>query len=1053
MFRIKALFALASLLFLVFQITAQYNPNSLPNTYRSSENPFYWKNKIPTAGYWQQDVAYEMDVRIDDSLDVIFGNKYKLTYWNNSPDTLKELYFHVYQNAFVPNSHMHDLYKNNEQKIEFGKHEKLGLGTVVDTVLVAGKAVKTMSDNTVFKVILNTPLLPSDSLEVDMVFRTFFDKGTLRRRMKIFDSNGQKHYDGVHWYPTICVYDRKFKWTTEQHLDKEFYNNLGTFDVKLTFPEKYVVDATGTLQNRNEVLPDTLRAHLDLKKYKKDSIRVPAHLLYDVTQAKTKTWHFYAENVHNFAFTADPNYRIGETSWNGIKVIALAQEKNAHLWQQSAEFTRKVIKTYSTDFGMYMWPKIIVADADDGMEYPMLTLDGGSYPGHQGLLAHEVGHMWFYGMIGSNETYRAFLDEGFTQFLTVWSMDKITGREKPFYSKNKHISKSRTPTRTWYSRMYYPYMKYTTSDCDMPLNTHSSDFNSSFRHGGAYGLVYFKTAVMLSNLQQVLGDTLFLNAMKHYFNTWKCAHPYPEDFRNAIADYTKTDLNWFFDQWLETTKTIDYKVRKVKYKNDSTEIELKRVGEMQMPLQVEVVQKSGDTSRYYIPNTWFEKETSDSTLPKWYGWGKNLHPTYSFKVKGKVNRVEIDPSLVLADVNRTNNVYAKTQVKLDPMVRNTPVWDNAEHFCRPDVWYNKFDGLQLGLNFNGNYFQQLYEYDVTVWGNTRLGQYNIPSAVKTKNDPLSFDVKLREKLKLGSQVYGHQQVKWYGGVFKTKIGLEKIYKPQKDLAHPKTTIFYVNATVLKGPNQDKRSYLFYDNMWSVTQVNSFLDAGFTHKNVVKKHQISVNLRSPFVLSDFNYSYLELVEKKTFSTKKSDFHFRAAMRLGAGNTPIESSLFAAGKNPEALFENRLTSANGILPSQWMNFNTPLVSYQEEGGLNLRGYAGDLISYKGMNYVVGKNGASVSLDYDFQRLFGIKRPNWRIYAFADAGVISTDDIDKLTKISPVLADGGFGFSKTFRSLNYKLPTTTVGLVIPVWVNYTDPEKEKFVSRGMIQAKIEF
>lgn len=1052
MSKLKVSFTLLGLLFLVLCTQAQYNPNALPNTYRSSQNPFYWKNKIPTAGYWQQDVAYQMNVRIDDSLDIIFGDEYKLSYWNNSPDTLKELYFHVYQNAFVPHSHMHDLYKNNDQKIEFGHHEKLGLGTVVDTVLVAGKSVKTILDNTVFKVVLNTPLSPSDSVEVEMVFRTYFDKGTLRRRMKIFDSNGQKHYDGVHWYPTVCVYDRKFKWTTEQHLDKEFYNNFGTFDVKLTFPEKYVVEATGTLQNRKEVLPDTLRAHLDLKKYKKDSIRVPAHLLYDVTQAKTKTWHFYAENVHNFAFTADPNYRIGETSWNGIKVISLAQEKNAHLWQQSAEFTRKVIKTYSTDFGMYMWPKIIVADADDGMEYPMLTLDGGSYPGHQGLLAHEVGHMWFYGMIGSNETYRAFLDEGFTQFLTVWSMDKITGREKPFYSKNKHISKSRTPTRTWYSRMYYPYMKYTASDCDMPLNTHSSDFNSSFRHGGAYGLVYFKTAVMLSNLQQVLGDSLFLDAMKHYFNRWKCAHPYPEDFRNAIADYTKTDLNWFFDQWLETTKTIDYKIKKVNYKKDSTEIHLKRVGEMQMPLHVQVVQKSGDTSRYYIPNTWFEKETSDSTLPKWYGWGANLHPTYSFKVKGKVSRVEIDPSLVLADVNRTNNVYAKTKIKFDPMVRNTPVWDNAEHFWRPDVWYNKFDGLQLGLNFNGNYFQQLYEYDFTLWGNTRVGQYNIPSAVKTKNDPLSFDFKLKEKLKLGSQVYGHQQVKWYGGIFKAKLGIERIYKPQKDLAHPKTITYFLNATMLKGPSQDKLSYLFYDNLWSVSKVNSFLEAGISFKNSSTKQQLSVSVRTPFVFSDFNYSYVEIVEKKTMSSKKLDLHLRGAMRLGTGNTPVESALYTAGKNSEALFENRLTSSDGILPSQWMNFNTQKIAYQEEGGLNLRGYAGSQILSNKNIYMIGKTGASISADLDFQRMIGIKKTNWRTYFFYDLGMTTQDNVEQIATLSPLLMDAGIGFSKVFRSLNYKIPTTTIGVVLPVWVSYTASGQDHFASRGMIQVKIE-
>lgn len=117
--------------------------------------------------------------------------------------------------------------------------------------------------------------------------------------------------------------------------------------------------------------------------------------------------------------------------WNGIRVVAIAQEPNAAGWQLSAYFTANVIKVYSQDFGMYAWPKIVVADAKDGMEYSMLTLDNGTYPQHQNLLAHEVGHMWFYGMVGTNETYRAMMDEGFTQFLTVWAMDKIVGEKEP----------------------------------------------------------------------------------------------------------------------------------------------------------------------------------------------------------------------------------------------------------------------------------------------------------------------------------------------------------------------------------------------------------------------------------------------------------------------------------------------------------------------------------------------------------------------------------------------------------------------------------------------
>ena len=135
-----------------------------------------------------------------------------------------------------------------------------------------------------------------------------------------------------------------------------------------------------------------------------------------------KVWRYHAENVHDFAFTADPTYRIGEAEWNGIKCIAMAEEPHASKWQNAAEYCAKTIEAHSTWFGMYAYPKMVVADARDGMEYPMLTLDGGSDPGYRGLFVHEIGHNWFYGMVGTNETYRAMLDEGFTQFLTGWGL-------------------------------------------------------------------------------------------------------------------------------------------------------------------------------------------------------------------------------------------------------------------------------------------------------------------------------------------------------------------------------------------------------------------------------------------------------------------------------------------------------------------------------------------------------------------------------------------------------------------------------------------------------
>ena len=257
-------FILAAILFSIASFSQnKYNPLSKPNTYNQADNPNYWKNKAP-AGYWQQDVHYTIIANIDETKDIIDATE-QLVYWNNSPDDLNELYFHLYQNAFTPNSYCSELHNQNQKEVSYGRYEKQGLGTVVKNLKVDGKLVDTILDNTILKVILNEPLKSGDKITINMDFKTYFDTGSLRRRMKTFNAFGNTHYDGVLWYPRIAAYDKKFGWTKDQHLGKEFYGDFGTFDVELTFASNYIVEATGALQNRDEVMPASLREKLDIK--------------------------------------------------------------------------------------------------------------------------------------------------------------------------------------------------------------------------------------------------------------------------------------------------------------------------------------------------------------------------------------------------------------------------------------------------------------------------------------------------------------------------------------------------------------------------------------------------------------------------------------------------------------------------------------------------------------------------------------------------------------------------------------------------------------------
>ena len=442
------------------------------NLYQSSENPYYWKNRLPHPGYWQQDVHYKIKAVIDDSVESISGEE-TLVYTNNSPDTLDQVYFHLYQNAFTPNSYAHRQRIEGKLVTRFGEHEAKGDGTIIQHMSAGNEILDYTIDNTILHANLPRPLLPGQSITFNISFVTYWDKddgGNMRRRMKSFDHSGVTHFDGVHWYPRICVYDRKFGWTTDQHLGKEFYGDFGLFEVELTFPNQYIVEATGELLNEQEVLPADLRKAIDLSNYTMERSVVTQPV---VANGSTKTWKYQANNVHDFAFTADPTYRMGVVEWNGVKCVALAQEQNAHKWQRTAQFVADVIAIYSQDFGQYAYPKIVAADARDGMEYPMLTLNSGNWPNHTYVIAHEVGHNWFFGMVGNNETYRSSLDEGFTQFLTAWSLKKTSNQDHPNNNVDRQV-------------VYNRYLDHAKGPNNATLNVHADHYNSAERHGGGH---------------------------------------------------------------------------------------------------------------------------------------------------------------------------------------------------------------------------------------------------------------------------------------------------------------------------------------------------------------------------------------------------------------------------------------------------------------------------------------------------------------------------------------------------------------------------------------
>lgn len=1038
----------------------KYNPLSKPNTYNQADNPNYWKNKAP-AGYWQQDVHYTIIANIDETKDIIDATE-QLVYWNNSPDDLNELYFHLYQNAFTPNSYCSELHNQNNKEINYGKYEKEGLGTVVKNLKVDGKLVETILDNTILKVILNEPLKSGDEITINMDFKTYFDTGSLRRRMKTFNAFGNTHYDGVLWYPRIAVYDKKFGWTKDQHLGKEFYGDFGTFDVELTFASNYIVEATGALQNREEVMPASLREKLDIKNFANKPWNSPPSIIIPYDSLSRKTWIYHAENVHDFAFTADPTYRIGEAEWNGIRAISLVQEPHASRWQNAADFAAKVIQVFSEDIGMYVYNKIIVADARDGMEYPMITLDSGSDPGYRGLLAHEIGHQWFYAQVGSNETYRAAMDEGFTQFLTAWALTKIDGdylvREKP---SSKYGIRFTKDVKAIDSRVYYAYLRDATKYNDPALNTHSDDFGSALGHGGGYRHVYYKTGAMLYNLQYVLGDELFLEAMQHYFQKWKMAHPYFEDFRESIIEYTKVDLNWFFDQWLETSKTIDYSINNVKNTTeDNFEITFERKGEMQMPIDFSVYANDGKEYKYHIPNHWFVKNTDATVLNKWHAWGK-LYPKYtaSVNIPSGIERVVIDPTNRLADKYMLNNVSkVPMEVDFDSRVWNMPDWKQYELNARPDVWYNNYDGVKLGFHINGDYMNYHHKVDASVWLNTAfLQDYNYYDYYQNEYNPFSYRFNYNTGLDKFSK---HTDITLHSRLL-DGLNLNKIKLKKYD--YSKKNMFYAS---FKSMYRAKESDLRYTNykVWESEKFNNTATFGWTHSYKYKggDGKLNLELTSSTIASDYDYSKVVLTSVHKSKLGKLQLNTRLFGQYGSGtNWAGESRLNLAGANSEELMENKFTRSEGFIPNQWLGYGSTTNHFQMGGGLNLRGYAGYYapeINDEG-NYVLsynGTSGASISAELEFQNIFSLNRIfglPFKSYLFADAGVINTTEITRENykeAFSKVRSDAGLGFALTLNEWGplQMVKPITLRLDLPFFLNrYPSIDEDYFQTNRFV------
>lgn len=577
---------------------------------------------------WQQRVEYTMDVKLDVSSHRLTG-KQKLTYHNNSPDTLKKVYYHLYFNAFQPGSMM-DVRSRNlpdpdprvEDRISKLKEGEIGYQHI-QSLRQDGKQVAYTTIGTILEVTLKKPILPSSVAVFDMEFEA---QVPVQIRRSGRDNREGIAYSMTQWYPKMAEYD-DMGWHPDPYVAREFYGVWGDFDVNITLDHTFTVAGTGILQNADKI------GHGYSRKEPKET-------------AGDLTWHFIAKNVHDFAWAADPDYQHEIAEVPGGPVLHFffqPGEKTTANWMRLKDFTVQHFQYMNEHFGRYPYDSYsVIQGGDGGMEYPMCTLITGerSVGSLMGVTAHEAAHSWFQGVLATNESLYPWMDEGFTDFAANESMAAILSEKDP------------------HGPSYDAYFALVKSGMQEPASEHSDHYSTN----RAYSIVaYGMGAIFLNQLRYVIGESNFDRGMLRYFNTWKFRHPEPRDFIHIMEQVSGMQLKWYLNYFISTTKTIDYGIRTVVEEGGSTFITLLRAGEFPMPVDLLITYRDGSQEMLYIPTseTLGNKPVENQNILRTdlvaWPW---VNPTYTARVNrklGDIKSIEIDPSRRMADVNRKNN--------------------------------------------------------------------------------------------------------------------------------------------------------------------------------------------------------------------------------------------------------------------------------------------------------------------------------------------------------------------------------------------------------------
>lgn len=591
--------------------------------------------------YYQQYAKYKMDIDVD-AANFTYQGKQTLDYRNNSPDQLKVAYFHLYWNAFKAGSMMDQRVQSQGVNADGRLAKRVG-NTVVSRlseipkeeegaqnirwIKQNGKDLKFEIQGTIMKVYLAEAIKPNSSTTFTMEWDAVIPM-QIRRA-------GRNNREGVdmtmtQWYPKISEYDYD-GWATFDYVGREFHAPFSDFEVNIKIDKDYVIGAGGNLENPN-----------DVKGYNKT-----AEVKADI--ANKVNWKWTAKNILDFAWAADRDYSVESFPiLDGPKVYLVYQKsEKTKYWEETKPYITKFFQLMNATFGRYKWPSYsFIQGGDGGMEYGMCTMilgEATSLEGLSELMFHEGAHSWFQQMLATNESVRPWMDEGFTQYAQDYVMHRL------FPPKDSKPNPFTDAIRA--------YVGFTKSGKEEPAGWLADHHDN----GTAYTYAsYIKGEMFLVQLGYMVGEENLGKIMIKYYDDWAMKHPTERDFIHIAQQISGMDLKWFQHYWINTTKTIDYGIKNVKYDPQSTTITLVNKGGVPMPIDFSILTKDKKVINYNIPlnltRVWKTKDIYGNiqTLPYW-AWTQQ---EYTFTIpytKSQLSAIGIDFSQRLADVNPDDN--------------------------------------------------------------------------------------------------------------------------------------------------------------------------------------------------------------------------------------------------------------------------------------------------------------------------------------------------------------------------------------------------------------